>query len=148
MHVNGLRVEVDVSKVEPHRLVAAQARGVDEFDERPVPKLERLAAVEARKRSLDLVQLGRLGQAARAARSQCDLGDALRTEREAEQRADRGEPPPDRRRRKPTRPATAELGGVVGEDGRVHVVEGGVPPLEPRCERLQVESVGASRCVS
>ncbi len=35
--VHRLAVEVDVPEVEPHRLVAAEARRVDELDQRPVP---------------------------------------------------------------------------------------------------------------
>ena len=101
-------------------------------------------ALEARERPLELVELRRLGKPARAARRQSDVGDAVRAEREADQRAGGGKPTRDRRGREPARTAAAELGRVVGEHPRVDVVERLAPALEPRGEWLEVEPVGAA----
>src|SRR5207244_10479572 len=95
-----LLLEVDVAEVEPDRLGAAQPGRVDELDERPVAQRERLAAAsEPVQQAVDLVELGRVRQAARPARGERGVRDAVRAEREPQQAAHGREPPRDRRRR-------------------------------------------------
>src|SRR6059058_4776070 len=59
-HVNELLVEVDVGQVEVDRLLRAEARRIDELDERAVAPPERILAVEGVELTVHLVRLRRV----------------------------------------------------------------------------------------
>ena len=67
-HVDELAVEVDVSEVERDRLGTSQSGGVEELEERPVPKGERRVPFDDLEDRLDLGRLRRVGEPARATR--------------------------------------------------------------------------------
>ena len=129
--VHELLLEVDVAEVEADGLGAAQPGGVDELDERAVPQRDRPVSLERLERALDLGGGGSVGQAARAARAEPRVGDALRAERVPEEGAHRRQLAADRRRGElPAAPRAAEPGDVVGEDADVDRVE--APCRAPR----------------
>ena len=61
-HVHELLLEVDVAQVEADRLRAAQARRVDELDERAVAEPERAVAVEVATSSSTSSSFGESGR--------------------------------------------------------------------------------------
>src|SRR6185503_2225395 len=67
-NVDELLVEVDVLEIEPDRLGAAQAGGVDELDEGTVAQAERPVALDAVEQRVDLAGLRRDRKAARPLR--------------------------------------------------------------------------------
>src|SRR6266542_1843587 len=144
-NVQGLLVEVDVAEVERRRLRAAQSGRIDELDEGPVPKSQRTLAVEPGEHRVHLGRSRRVGKAVAPSRRERDVGYALRPEREAQQRPDRGELACQRGRGQPPRAAAAEMGRVVSEDAGVDVSERYLLRLQPVFERLQVEAVGPPR---
>jgi hypothetical protein len=140
-----LLVEVDVGEVEPHRFCAAQAGGVDELDERAVSQRDRTVSLERLEHALDLGSGGGVGKAARAARREPGVGDAVRPERMPEKGTHRGQLAADRGRRElPSASRATEPGDVVGEDADVDVVESRAALLEPGAELLHVAAVGAT----
>ena len=145
--MHGLALEVDVREVEPDRLGAPQAAGVDELDERSVAEGERLVACERVDERVDLGGLRRVGEPARAPRTERGIGDALRAERATEERSDRGQPAPGARGREPAA-GSAEVGCVVGEDADVDVAEPEPALLEPAREVADVAAVRAARRVT
>src|SRR5438105_3122267 len=82
-----LLLEVDVGEVEVDGLAASEPCGVDELDERPVPERERAVTGERVDRRVGRLALRRVRQAARPSWRQRGIGDAGRTEREAEERS-------------------------------------------------------------
>ena len=96
--VHELLLEVDVAEVEPDRLGAAEARGVDELDERAVAQRERALALEGGELPVDLTACGASGSRAAAPRREARVGDAGRAERVAQERADGRQLARDRRR--------------------------------------------------
>ena len=79
-----LLVEVHVLEVEPDRLGAAQAGGVDELDEGAVPQAERAVALDAVEQLVHLVGLRRDRQPARPLGRERRIRDARRPERGAQ----------------------------------------------------------------
>ena len=139
-HVHVLLLEVDVAEVESDRLRAAEARRVDELEQRAVPKRDRLLVVEALDELLDLLELRRIRQAARLPRRQRELGHAGAAERVPDQRADRRDPAGDRSRGETLPP---QIGHVFREDPRVDLLELQSAPVEPARERVQIGAVRA-----
>ena len=137
-----LLLEVDVGEVEPHRLRASQAGGVDELEQGTVAERERLVASDQLEQAIDLVGLRRLGQALDRPRRKRGLGHPRGTEGEAKERADRRDPPRDRRGRELRSPAS-ELRHVVREHPNVDVVQTGAAALEPAREVPKIEAVRA-----
>src|SRR5262249_10118873 len=137
-HVKLLAVEVDVREVEPDGFRRAQAGGVDELDERPVPQRERPLADERLERGLDLRRLRRVGEAPLPARRQGRVRNLRRPEREAKEASDGGDLPRDRRRRQFARPRAAELGDVVHQHAHVDVRDLQPAVVEPPPELLDV----------
>ncbi len=148
-HVDELLLEVDVGEVEPDRLGAAQPGGVDELDERPVPQVDRLVAVERGELAVDVRLARRVREPAAAPRRDAGVGHACGAERMAEESPYRGELARDRGRREAARPAAgtrgAEVRGVLDEDADVDAVEVDSPPVQPAAELLDVDPVGAPR---
>ena len=143
-HAHVLLFEVDVAQVEPDRLGASEAGGVDELDQRVVAQRERPVAVERVDDRLDLLPLRRLRQALRAARPERGIGDAGRAERETEKGAHGGQVAGDRGGREPVaRPA--ELRRVVDERADVDLLDRRPALLEPVAEAAQVGRIGAAR---
>jgi len=142
--VHQLLLEVDVAEIEADRLGAAQAGRVDELDDRLVSQREGAVSVEVVDELFDLALLRRIRQPPWTLRRERRVGNVLRSEREAEQGANRRELPRDRRGREPpsgSRPS--ERSDPVGEDAHVHVLDGAVGP-EPRRELAQVARVDAT----
>src|SRR5262249_53955639 len=98
-HVHQALLEVDVAEVEPDRLGAAEAGGVDELDERAVAHCQRIVPCESVDDLLDLSNLWRVGQPAGTLRRETRVGHVLRPEGMPQQRAHGNELAPDRRRR-------------------------------------------------
>ena len=142
-HAHELLVEVHVAEIEADGLGAAQPAGVRQLDERPVAQRQRPGPREPVEQLLHLVELRRLRQAARAARGESALGHARRAERRAQEGANGGESPPDRRGREPVARAS-QLGHVLGESADVHVVEPQAPLGKPRREVPEVRGVRAA----
>jgi len=140
-----LLVEIEVREVEVDRLLRAQAGRVDELHQRLVPGSQRPVAAERVELAVELVRAGRLGQPPRPARGERRIGHTFGPQRVAQERPHGRELPADRRRRKPARPRSPELGGVVGEHAHVHVVQPGAAPLEPARELAHIDPVGSPR---
>ena len=95
--MNGLLLEVDVAEIEVDGLTAAEARRVDELEERAVANRQRLVAGDLVEDGVDLLGLRRIGQPPRASRPELAVRNASRPEREAQQRPHGGELAGDRR---------------------------------------------------
>src|SRR5206468_3919909 len=142
-HADGLLLEVDVTEVEPDGLGTAQAARVDELDERAIAKREGVLAAHRLHERIDLGGLRRLGQAARSPWRERPLGNAVASEREADEGAHGREPSRDRGRREAVA-GSADLGRVPGERTHVDLLELDPFALEPARERAQVAAVGAT----
>ena len=114
---------------------------------------KRAVGFEACEDAVDLRRASARRAAAGAARREPRVGHARRAEREAQERAHRGELPRDRGRgasRRGLRPGRrgAELRDVVGQPAHVDVVERGPVLVEPVAELLHVDAVRAPRRVA
>ena len=140
-----LAIEVDVREVEPDGLGGAKTARVDELHERAVAKRERVVSRgRGRDETLDLRQRRCLGQAPRPSWGERGVGDASGAECVAHQRAHRGEPARDRRRRKAAAGAS-ELCGVGGERPDVELLEPETLIFEPSREVREIRAIGPAR---
>ncbi len=144
-NVHQLLLEVDVAEIEGDCFCAAEPGRVDELDQRAIAAGERAVAGDAGHDRVDLAELRRIGQTARAAGRQRAAGHVVGPEREAKQRPDGGELARDRGGCElAARTGAPELGHPVGEHTQVDVLERGIP-AEPARELVEVGCIRATR---
>src|SRR5262249_38377965 len=124
-HMDELLLEVHVAQIEAHSLGAAEAGGVDELDERSVPKRERPLALERRQLALDLRGTRRIRQPPPTSRREARIRHAGGAERMAQERPDGRELARDRRGSELAAPAPgrAEFPGVRDQRPHIDVAE-------------------------
>ena len=150
--VDVLLLEVDVAEVEPDRLGAAQAGRVDELEQRPVA--ERRAAPPSPSASARIAStssaFGASGSRRPRRSRERDVGHGAR--RRARSGAARAPPRAAARSSRgasfPPGPRAAEVGGVVGEDAHVDLLELAVrrTTRRSRADRTRSRDGSTRRC--
>jgi hypothetical protein len=144
-HPHELLLEVDVGEREVDRLLGAQARRINEFEQGTVPQAQRVVPVHLVEELVSLRRARRIRKTPPAPAGQGEVGHTARSQRGSEERPHGRKLAGDGHLRElprlPSRPVGSEVGRVGREGAGVEAIEGQAAAPQPGGELLQIAPI-------